>query len=82
MNNLFKDLEANGEKALKIIKNHALSPNDQKILKTWGINDAANLVGKSRQTIIDSEEKGLIPKAKTKKDTGRRFLYLKRYKTY
>ena len=76
MNNLFKDLEANGEKALKIIKNHALSPNDQKILKTWGINDAANLVGKSRQTIIDTEEKGLIPKAKTKKDTGRRFYTL------
>ncbi len=55
MSNLFKTLEINGEKALKIIKDQAFNPETTKTLKTWGINDASNLIGKSRQTIIDSE---------------------------
>jgi hypothetical protein len=60
MSNLFRTLEINGEKALKIIKEQAFNPEKAKTLKTWGINDASNLIGKSRQTIIDSEEKNNI----------------------
>ena len=76
MSNLFKTLEINGEKALKIIKDQAFNPETTKTLKTWGINDASNLIGKSRQTIIDSEGKNNIPKANINISTGRRFYTL------
>jgi chromosome partitioning protein len=76
MSNLFKTLEINGEKALKIIKDQAFNAEKTKTLKTWGINDASTLIGKSRQTIIDSEEKNNVPKAKINIDTGRRFYTL------
>ena len=57
MNNLFKILESNGEKALRIIKNAAFSPENIKKLKTWGIHEASLLIKKSRQTLVDAEEK-------------------------
>lgn len=73
---MFKQLEANGDKALKIIKDQAFNPEICKSLRTWGINDAATLIGKSRQTLIDAEEKNLIASAKVNTKTGRRFYTL------
>ena len=76
VHNLFKLLETNGERALKIIKTEAFSPGNAKILKTWGIHEASNLVGKSRQTLIDAEGKKIIPQAKTNLVTNRRYYTL------
>lgn len=53
-----------GLKALQFFRKNAISPNESKVLRTWGISDTAKMVGRSPQTLRNLEENGKIPKAK------------------
>lgn len=50
-----------GQKALVDIVEATSSPDTRKQLRTWGMKDAAEMIGKSRSSIKGFEEKGEIP---------------------
>lgn len=58
---IFEQFEKNGSKALDIIRKRAFSPDSDKCLRKWGINDASAMVGRSRKTILDLEKEGKLP---------------------
>lgn len=74
---VFDVFEKNGSKALEITRSRSYNPESRKILRSWGINEASEMVGKTRQAIVDAEKSGKVPKARTHKETGRRYYTLK-----
>lgn len=70
--NIFTAFENNGSKALDIIRRNAFNPDQQKILRSWGITDACRMIGRSLQTLRDLEKEGKIPPSKIDVDSGRR----------
>lgn len=63
---LLNELYTKGSKALQIFRKNAVSPHDSKVLKEWGISDAARMVDRTSQTLRNLEEAGKIPVARTK----------------
>lgn len=60
---------------LRSLRKNVFAPEGQKILRrTWDINEAAKLVGRSAQTIRNTEASGLLP-SPPRRDNGRRVGY-------
>jgi chromosome partitioning protein len=74
---IFEKFELNGSKALEVFRRRAFNPETQKTLRTWGINDASNMVGRSRKTIFDLEKDHKLPPAAIDSSSGRRIYTLK-----
>ena len=70
-NAILQELYAKGSQSLEVFRKNAVSPNDVKTLKEWGISDAAEMIGRTPQTIRNLEEAGKI-KASRKKENGKR----------
>ena len=62
---LFKILYQNASTAMSQLRQAALSPNTEKVLREWGISDAARMVGRTPQTLRTYEDKNKISKART-----------------
>jgi len=60
-----------GQNTLEYILQISAQPNERKTLRTWGINSAAELVGRSTQSIRRLEEEGKLPYPK-QDEVGRR----------
>lgn len=73
---VFEEFEINGSRALNIIRKRAFDPESQKTLRTWGINEASEMVGRSRKTISSLEKEGKLPSAKMDSISGKRFYTL------
>lgn len=50
--------------AFNKFRRNALSPEENKVLREWGISDTASMVNRTPQTIRNLEESGKIPKAR------------------
>lgn len=74
---IFEKFELNGSKALEVFRRRAFNPDSQKTLRTWGINDASVMVGRSRKTIFDLEKENKLPAAQIDTESGRRVYTLK-----
>lgn len=61
-----------GQETLEEILHLAASPFERKRLRTWGIVAAAELIGKSTQTLRRLEKEGKIPKASKNIENGKR----------
>lgn len=61
---IFKKLFETGSTAFKSLRNIALSPDSTKILREWGITEAARMVGRTPQTLRNLEDLEKIPKAR------------------
>jgi len=72
--NIFEKFETNGSKALEVFRKRAFNPETQKTLRTWGINDASLMVGRSRKTIVDLEKENKLRPAEVD-TTSRRRVY-------
>ncbi len=75
--NIFEKFELNGSKALEVFRKRAFNPETQKTLRTWGINDASLMVGRSRKTIFDLEKEKKLQPAEIDTISGRRIYTLK-----
>lgn len=73
---IFSAMEENGNQALKIMQEKAFTPDLAKTLRTWGIKDASEMIGRSRKTVSDLEKTGTFPKLKTDPRTGRKLYTL------
>lgn len=73
---VFTVFEKNGNEALELIRSRSYLPSSSKILRTFGIKDASQMIGKSRQTIFDAELAKQIPKASKNEDSKRRMYTL------
>jgi chromosome partitioning protein len=60
----FKTLFEAGSKAFKALMETAISPETKKVLREWGISEAAEMIGRSAQTLRNLEESEKIPKAR------------------
>lgn len=60
-----------GQNTLEYILQISAQPNERKTLRTWGINSAAELVGRSTQSIRRLEDEGKLPSPK-QDEIGRR----------
>lgn len=65
------ELYLKGSQSLEILRKNAITPHDVKVLKEWGISDAARMIGRTPQTLRNLEEMGKIPPAR-KKENGKR----------
>lgn len=70
--NTFASFEENGEKALKVMRKKAFTPENKKTLRTWGIFDTSKLVGKTDQSIRIAERDKKVPLPKIDPKTNRR----------
>ncbi len=61
---IFRKLYETGSAAFKALRNKALSPDSTKILREWGITDAARMIGRTPPTLRNLEDLGKIPKAR------------------
>lgn len=61
---VFKSLFEAGSKAFKNLRNTAIAPETTKKLKEWGISEAAEMVGRTSQTLRNLEEAGKTPTAR------------------
>ncbi|MED7789472.1 AAA family ATPase [Francisella sp. 19X1-34] len=68
---LMEALHEVGQQALVDIIEATSSPDTRKQLRTWGMKDAADMIGKSRSSIKSFEEKGEIP-SPPKDENGRK----------
>ncbi|PIZ05227.1 MAG: hypothetical protein COY58_00290 [Gammaproteobacteria bacterium CG_4_10_14_0_8_um_filter_38_16] len=68
---LLQELYAKGSRSLEILRKSAVTPHNVKVLKEWGISDAANMIGRTPQTLRNLEESGKI-KVPRKKQNGKR----------
>lgn len=75
-NATLNELYKKGSRSLEIFRKNAVNPHDQKILKEWGISDAAMMVGRTTQTLRNLEDQGKA-KEPRKNDTGKRVYSLK-----
>lgn len=75
--NIFEKFELNGSRALEVFRKRAFNPDTQKSLRTWGINDASLMVGRSRKTIFDLEKENKLTPAEIDAVSGRRVYTLK-----
>ena len=73
---IFNIFEKNGMKALDIARARSYTPNAEKTLRTWGVNEVSDLIGRSRQSLLDAEKSQKIPAAKTITQSGRRYYTL------
>jgi chromosome partitioning protein len=64
---LFNNLFDSSSTAYKQLREIAISPERFKNLKTWGITDAAEMVGRTPHTIRKLEEQGKLPKPEIQK---------------
>lgn len=76
-NNIFEQFEKNGSKALNVFRRRAFNPDTEKTLRTWGINEASEMVGRSRKTIFDLEKENKLPAPVIDPVTKRRVYSLK-----
>ena len=58
---IFSAFESNGVKALDIIRKRAFTPEAEKKLRLWGVNDVCKMIGRSRKTLLDTEKEGKVP---------------------
>ena len=70
-NSILQELYSKGSRSLEILRKSAVTPHDVKILKQWGISDAANMIGRTPQTLRNLEESGKI-KSSRKIQNGKR----------
>ena len=70
-NELLQELYTKGSRSLEVFRKNAVTPYDTKVLKEWGISDAASMIGRTPQTLRNLEEAGKI-KAPRKKQNGKR----------
>ncbi|MCK4608200.1 MAG: AAA family ATPase [Gammaproteobacteria bacterium] len=73
---IFSAFEANGVKALDIIRKRVFTPDLRKTLRTWGITEACEMVGRSVQTIRELEKAKKIPSPSVDSSTNRRIYTL------
>lgn len=78
---IFEKFELNGSKALDVFRKRAFNPDNRKTLRTWGINDASEMVGRSRKTIFDLEKENKLPPAEIDEHSGRRVYSLQHINT-
>ncbi|MCX7122003.1 MAG: AAA family ATPase [Gammaproteobacteria bacterium] len=70
-NSILQELYSKGSRSLEILRKSAVTPHDVKILKQWGISDAAAMIGRTPQTLRNLEESGKI-KTPQKIQNGKR----------
>ncbi len=58
---IFSAFESNGSKALDIIRKRAFTPELEKKLRSWGVNDVCKMIGRSRKTLADAEKDNKVP---------------------
>lgn len=68
---LIKELYKKGSRSLELFRLNAVTPNEIKTLKEWGIYDASRMVGRTPQTLRNLEEQGKIPEARKVKNGKR-----------
>lgn len=59
-NSILLELYSKGSRSLEILRKSAVTPHDVKVLKEWGISDAASMIGRTPQTLRNLEESGKI----------------------
>src|SRR3989338_10282470 len=59
-NELLQELYTKGSRSLEVFRKNAVTPYDTKVLKEWGISDAASMIGRTPQTLRNLEEAGKI----------------------
>lgn len=64
---VFESLETIGDQALDLLRQQAFTPHSTKVLRSWGITEVAEMVGRTTQSIRSEEKKGAIPEASTSK---------------
>jgi chromosome partitioning protein len=70
-NSILQELYSKGSRSLEILRKSAVTPHDVKVLKQWGISDAASMIGRTPQTLRNLEESGKI-KSSRKIQNGKR----------
>lgn len=70
-NDILQELYSKGSRSLEILRKNAVNPHDVKVLKQWGISDAATMIGRTPQTLRNLEESGKI-KLSRKIQNGKR----------
>ncbi len=60
---VFESLESIGDQALDLLREQAFIPGSTKKLRTWGITEAAQMVGRTTQSLRTQEKKGKIPES-------------------
>ncbi len=70
-NTILQELYAKGSRSLEVFRKNAVTPHDVKVLKEWGISDAAQMIGRTPQTLRNLEDSGKI-KTSRKKENGKR----------
>lgn len=70
-NSILQELYSKGSRSLEILRKTAVTPHDVKVLKEWGISDAASMIGRTPQTLRNLEESGKI-KPPRMKQNGKR----------
>ena len=68
----FAHFEENGEKALKLLRKKAFTPSEKKVLRTWGIVDAAKMIQRTPQAIREAEKDKKIPLPPIDENTNRK----------
>ncbi len=63
---IFADLADRGRLLISNVRDKGWAPNHKKTLRTFGITEAAKLVGKNKETIRKNELSGKLPSAKLK----------------
>ena len=69
---IFENLESTGDEALDLLREEAFTPNSTKNLRSWGITEVAEMVGRTTQSIIGKEKLGAFPPA-SKAKKGRAY---------
>lgn len=69
---LFSHFEQLGDEKLSVIRTAAFTPSSAKELRTWGITETSNMVGRSVQTLRALEKAKKIPTPEISKATKRR----------
>ena len=66
-----QELYRRGSRSLEVFRKNAVNPHDVKVLKEWGISDAAKMIGRTPQTIRNLEDAQKIKPARTKENRKR-----------
>lgn len=69
---IFDELATQGSKAIEIFNSSAFSPEISKTLRTWGISEVSEMVGRTPQYIRNLEQTGALPQPQIDSKSKRR----------
>lgn len=61
---IIEELYQSGAKSLEALRMSSVSPNSEKMLREWGISEAAQMIGKTAQTLRNTEKEKKVPPAR------------------